>query len=122
MCKVSTRGDQKVRGKYLPFLHRLINRAGITAHNTATHRQLMGYNMLGFSRLRALWLSSRQRYIARIGPFYVAFYRFTTQPITVPDLRGGPGGHVPPPEETMSAIKKDVFHTLDDIASVYGNA
>ena len=36
----STRGDQKVRGKYVQFLHRLINRAGIQAHNTATHMQL----------------------------------------------------------------------------------
>ena len=35
-----TRGNQKVRGKELPFLHCLINRAGITAHNTATHMQL----------------------------------------------------------------------------------
>ena len=33
------------------------------------------------SRLLALQLSSRQRYIAPIGPFYVAFWRFTTQPI-----------------------------------------
>ena len=67
------RGDQKVRGKYLPFLHRLINRVGITAHNTATHMQLIGYKMFDVSRLRALQLSSRQRYIARSGPFYVTF-------------------------------------------------
>ena len=68
-----TRGDQRVRGKKLPFQHRLINRAGITAHNTATHMQLICYNMLDVSPLRALQLSSRQRYIARTGPFYVAF-------------------------------------------------
>ena len=61
---IYTRGDQKVRGKYLPFLHRLINRAGITSHNTATDMQLIGYNMLDVSPLRALQLSSRQRYIA----------------------------------------------------------
>ena len=36
--------------------------------------------MLDVSRLRALQLSSRQRYIARSGPFYVAFLHFTTQP------------------------------------------
>ena len=53
------RADQKVRGKYLPFLHRLINRAGITSHNTATDMQLIGYNMLDVSPLRALQLSSR---------------------------------------------------------------
>ena len=70
---INTRGDQKVRGKKLPFLHRLINRAGITAHNTSTHMQLIGYNMLVVIRLRALQLSSRQRYIARTSPFYVAF-------------------------------------------------
>ena len=75
-----TRGDQKVRGKSLPFLHHLINRAGITSHNTATHMQLFGYNMLDVSCLSALQLSSRQRYIVRAGPFYVAFWRFTTQP------------------------------------------
>ena len=33
------------------FLHRLINRAVITAHNTATHMQLIGYNMLGLGRV-----------------------------------------------------------------------
>ena len=65
----------------MPFLHRLINRAGITAHNTATHMQLIGYNMRDVSPLRALQLSSRQRYMARRGPFYVAFGHFTTQPI-----------------------------------------
>ena len=43
--------------------------------------QLIGYNMLGVSRLRALQLSSRQHYIAQTGPFDVAFWRFTTQPI-----------------------------------------
>ena len=64
---------KKARGKYLPFLYRLINRAGMAAHNTATHMQLIGYNMLDVSCLRALQLSSRQRYIARTGPFYVAF-------------------------------------------------
>ena len=69
----STRGDQKVRGKKLPFLHRLINIARITAHNTATHMQLIRYNMLDVSRLHALHLSSRQHYIAQTGPFYVAF-------------------------------------------------
>ena len=68
-----TKGDQEVRGKQLPFLYRLINRAGITAHTTATHMQLIGYNMLDVSCLRALQLSSRQRYIAQTGPFQVAF-------------------------------------------------
>ena len=43
--------------------------------------QLIGYNMLDVSRLRALQLSSRQRDIAQTGPFYVAFWRFTAQPI-----------------------------------------
>ena len=70
---IYARGDQKVRGKQLPFLHRLINRTGITAHHTATHMHLISDNMLDVSRLRALQLSSRQRYIARTGPFYVAF-------------------------------------------------
>ena len=76
-----TRGDQEVRGKQLPFLHRLINSAGITAHNTATYTHLICYKMLDVSRLRALQLSSRQRYIAWTGPFYVVFWRFITQPI-----------------------------------------
>ena len=58
-----TRGVQKIRGQMLPFLHWLSNRVGITAH-TVTYMQLIGYNMLGVSRLRALQLSSRQRYIA----------------------------------------------------------
>ena len=53
------RGDQKVCGKKLPFLHRLINRAGITVHNTATHIQLISYNMLDVSRICALQLSPR---------------------------------------------------------------
>ena len=61
------------RRQMLPFLHRLSNRAGIIAHNTATYMQLIHYNMLDVSRLRALQLSSRQRYIAQTGPFYVAF-------------------------------------------------
>ena len=65
-----TRGDQKVRGKKLPFLHSLIDRAGITAHNTATHMHLIGYNMFDVSRLLALQMSSRQRFLARTGPFY----------------------------------------------------
>ena len=68
-----TRGDQKVRRKQLSFLHRLLYRAGITAHNTATHMQLIGYNILGVSRLCTLQLSSRQHYKAQTGPFYVAF-------------------------------------------------
>ena len=59
-----TRCVQKIHGQMLPFLHWLSNRAGITAHNTVTYMQLIGYNMLGVSRLRALQLSSRQRYIA----------------------------------------------------------
>ena len=46
---------------------------GITAHDTAAHMQLIGFNMLDVSLLRALQLSSGQRYIARTGPFYVAF-------------------------------------------------
>ena len=57
-------GCSKKRGQMLPFLHWLSNRAGITAHNAITYMQLIGYNMLGVSRLRALQLSSRQRYIA----------------------------------------------------------
>ena len=62
--KISTRGVQKIRGQMLPFLHWLSNRAGITAHNTVTYMQLIGFNMLGVSRLRALQLSSRQRFIS----------------------------------------------------------
>ena len=61
---MSTRGVQKIRRQMLPFLHWLSNRAGVTAHNTVTYMQLIGYSMLGVSRLRALRLSSRQRYIA----------------------------------------------------------
>ena len=61
---IITRGVQKIRRQMLPFLHWLSNRAGITAHNTVTYMQLIGYNMLGVSRLRTLQLSSRQRYIA----------------------------------------------------------
>ena len=60
----TTRVDQKVSGKWLLFLHRLISRAGITANNTATHMQLIGYNMLNVRRLRALQLPSRQRSVA----------------------------------------------------------
>ena len=63
----------------LSLLHRLGNRAGITANNTATYMQLIGYNMLDVSHISALQLSSRQRYIAQTGPFYVAFRCFTTQ-------------------------------------------
>ena len=66
-----TRGDQKIRGRSLPFLHRLINRAGITSNNIATHMQLIGYNILDVSCLRALQQSSRRRYIAQTDPFYV---------------------------------------------------
>ena len=43
--------------------------------------QLIGYNMFGVSRLRALQLSSR--YIPLTSPFYVAFWRFTTQTIEI---------------------------------------
>ena len=43
--------------------------------------KLIGYNMLDVSRLRALQFLSRQRFIAQTGPFYAAFWRFTTQPI-----------------------------------------
>ena len=70
---LATRDDQKVRGKLLPFLHRLINIAGITANTTTTYMRLIGYNMFDVSRLCALQLSSRQRYIARTGPFDVVF-------------------------------------------------
>ena len=42
---------------------------------------LTGYNKLDVSRLHVLQLSLRQRYIARTGPFHVAFWRFTSQPI-----------------------------------------
>ena len=65
----------------MPFQYRLINKAGITAHYTVIHMQLIGYSMHDVSHLRELQLSSRQRYIARTGQFYVAFWRFTTQPI-----------------------------------------
>ena len=70
---VHTRGVQKIPRQMPPFLYWLSNRAGFTAHNTATYMQLIGYNMLGVSPLPALQLSSRQRYIAQTGPFYVAF-------------------------------------------------
>ena len=70
---IYTSCDQKVRGKKFPFLHRLINRAGITAHNTAAHMQLIGFNLLDVGRLRALQRSSRQRYITQTGAIYVAF-------------------------------------------------
>ena len=74
MCTYKIRGViRKFAENSCHLLHRLINRAGITAHNTATHMQLIAYNMLGVSRLCALQRSSRQRYIARTGPFYVAF-------------------------------------------------
>ena len=54
--------------------HQLYKYTGITVHNNATHMQFIGwYNMLDVSRLRALQLSSRQRYIARTGRFYVVF-------------------------------------------------
>ena len=43
--------------------------------------QLIGYNMFDVSRLRALQLSPKQRYIAQTGPVYVAFWRFTSKPI-----------------------------------------
>ena len=66
-CSKNTRTDAAI------FFHRLSNRAGITAHNTATYMQLIGYNILDVSRLRALQLSSRQRYIVQTGPFYIAF-------------------------------------------------
>ena len=33
----------------MPFLYRLISRAEITAHNTALHVQLNGYNILDVS-------------------------------------------------------------------------
>ena len=68
-----TRDDQKVCGKKLPFLHRLINRAGTTAHNNEAHMLLIDYNMPDVSCLHVLQLSPRQRYIARSVPFYVAF-------------------------------------------------
>ena len=68
-----TRGDQKVRGKKLPFLHRLTNRAGITSNSTAIYMRLIGYNIFDVRRLYALQLSSRQRYVARTSPFCVAF-------------------------------------------------
>ena len=45
--------------------------------------QLIGYNMFGVNRLRALQLSSRQRYIPRTSSFYVAFWCFTTQTIEI---------------------------------------
>ena len=60
MDKVCTMCDQKVHGKLLSFLHCLIDIAGITAHNTATHMQLIGYNMLDVSRLVASQLLAKQ--------------------------------------------------------------
>ena len=77
----NTRGDQKLSGKLLPFLHPLINRAGIAENNTATYMRLISYNLFDVSYLRALQLLSRQHYIAQTGPFYVAFWRFSAQPI-----------------------------------------
>ena len=58
--KVYTRGDQKVRGKKLPFLHRLTNKAGIS-YNSAKHMQLIGHNMVYVSGPRMLQVSSGQR-------------------------------------------------------------
>ena len=60
----NTRGNQHMRGKYSPFLHRLINRAGTSALCTAIHWELISNNMVYVSRLHALQLSSRQRFIA----------------------------------------------------------
>ena len=57
----------------LIFLHRSIKSADITANNTATHMELISYNMLDVSRLRALKLASRSRYIAQTVALYVAF-------------------------------------------------
>ena len=56
MLSAYMRGDQKVRRKWLPFLHHLINSslAGITAINTAIHMQLVDKNMNHVSHLRAL--------------------------------------------------------------------
>ena len=68
---IITRGDQKVQGGKVSFLHRLINRAGITAYKTATHLQWIGYNKLDVSRSCVLQLLSRLRYIVRTGPFYI---------------------------------------------------
>ena len=59
-----TRDDQEIRGKRLPFLHLLTNRAEKLAHTTATHMQLICHSMNYVSRLRPLQLSSRQCYIA----------------------------------------------------------
>ena len=70
---VITTDDQKVRGEKVPFLHPLINRAGIKANNTATHMQLIGYTMLDVSHLCTLQLSSRQRVIVQTGPFTLYF-------------------------------------------------
>ena len=36
--------------------------------------------------------------------------------------KGGPGGHVPPEEAASALKKKNFFHALYDIASIYGNA
>ena len=60
-----TRGDQKVR--------KIVAISTLFLHDTATHMQLIGYNMLGVSHPRALQLSSRQRYKAQSSPYYVKF-------------------------------------------------
>ena len=49
--------------KLLPFLHRLINRAGISTSNTKTYMQLVCHEMVNDSPLSPLRLSSTQRYI-----------------------------------------------------------
>ena len=61
---VYTRDDPEIRGKRSPFLHLLTNRAEDLEYTTATHMQLICHSMNYVSRLRALQLSSRQRYIA----------------------------------------------------------
>ena len=60
---ISTRGDPEIRGKESLFLHCLTYRAGILAHTTAIHMQLIGHVMFYVCRLCALQLSSRQHYI-----------------------------------------------------------
>ena len=78
-CELHRYNVSSIRGVIRKFaenschVHRLINRAGITVHNTATHMQFIDYNMLDVSSLCVLQLTSRQRYIVRTGPSYLAF-------------------------------------------------
>ena len=88
MFNVDTRGDPEIRGKESPFLHCLIDRAGILAHTTAIHMHLIGHVMFYVSRLCVLQLSSRQRYITyrRILGCILIIYYLITQNLTSCDI------------------------------------